>query len=29
VLETGRIILSDRAEALRNNDKIRDAYLGA
>ncbi len=29
VLETGRIILGDRAEALRNNDKVRDAYLGA
>lgn len=29
VLETGRILLSDRAEALRNNDKVRDAYLGA
>jgi branched-chain amino acid transport system ATP-binding protein len=29
VLETGRIILADRAEALRHNDKIRDAYLGA
>ena len=29
VLETGRIILAGRAEALRNNDKVRDAYLGA
>lgn len=29
VLETGRILLADRAEALRNNDKVRDAYLGA
>ncbi|MFM7818967.1 MAG: ABC transporter ATP-binding protein [Verrucomicrobiota bacterium] len=29
VLETGRILLADRAEALRNNEKVRDAYLGA
>lgn len=29
VLETGRILLADRAEALRRNDKVRDAYLGA
>ena len=29
VLETGRILLADRAEALRSNDKVRDAYLGA
>lgn len=29
VLETGRIVLADRAEALRSNAQIRDAYLGA
>ena len=29
VLETGRIVLADRAEALRSNVQIRDAYLGA
>ena len=29
VLETGRILIADRAEALRKNDKVRDAYLGA
>ncbi|HAB19245.1 MAG TPA: ABC transporter ATP-binding protein [Verrucomicrobiota bacterium] len=29
VLETGRIILTDDAVALRTNPKVRDAYLGA
>jgi len=29
VLETGRVILSDTASALRINPKVRDAYLGA
>ena len=28
VLETGRVTLSDRAEALRDNDAVRKAYLG-
>jgi branched-chain amino acid transport system ATP-binding protein len=28
VMETGRITLSDQAEALLNNQRIRDAYLG-
>jgi branched-chain amino acid transport system ATP-binding protein len=28
VLETGRIILHDRCEALRTNEKVRSAYLG-
>ena len=28
VLETGRILLEDRAAALRNNEEIRAAYLG-
>ena len=28
VLETGRILLSDTAEALRNNPRIQHAYLG-
>ena len=29
VLETGRIVLEDTSEALRKNDQIRKAYLGA
>lgn len=29
VLETGRILLSDSAQALRDNPKVREAYLGA
>lgn len=29
VIETGEIILSDKAENLRNNAAIRDSYLGA
>jgi len=29
VLETGRVILSDNASALRINPKVRDAYLGS
>jgi branched-chain amino acid transport system ATP-binding protein len=29
VLETGRILLSDTAEALRADPKVREAYLGA
>jgi branched-chain amino acid transport system ATP-binding protein len=28
VLETGRIILSDSAEALRTNPQVRECYLG-
>lgn len=28
VLETGRIVLSDDADALLNNDRVRKAYLG-
>jgi branched-chain amino acid transport system ATP-binding protein len=28
VLETGRIVLADRAEALRDNEMVRRAYLG-
>ena len=28
VLETGRIILSDTAAALRQNPQVRSAYLG-
>jgi len=28
VLETGRIILHDRSEALRKNEKVKSAYLG-
>lgn len=28
VLETGQIVLSDRAEHLRENDMVRNAYLG-
>ena len=28
VLQTGRIVLSDRAEALLNNEQMRKAYLG-
>jgi branched-chain amino acid transport system ATP-binding protein len=28
VLETGRVTLTDRAEALRDNDAVRKAYLG-
>ena len=28
VLETGRIILHDRSEALRVNEKVKSAYLG-
>ncbi len=28
VLETGRIILHDRSEALRTNEKVKSAYLG-
>jgi branched-chain amino acid transport system ATP-binding protein len=28
VLETGRIILEDSAAALRENPKVREAYLG-
>jgi branched-chain amino acid transport system ATP-binding protein len=29
VLETGRIVMADRAEALLNNEKVKSAYLGA
>ena len=29
VLETGRILLHDTSAALRQNDKVREAYLGA
>ena len=29
VLETGQIIVADTAAALRENPKVRDAYLGA
>jgi branched-chain amino acid transport system ATP-binding protein len=29
VLETGRILLSDNAEALRSNPQVQAAYLGA
>ena len=29
VLETGKIVISDRAEALRENGDVRKAYLGA
>ena len=28
VLETGRILLEDTAAALRENPKVREAYLG-
>ncbi|HZD11852.1 MAG TPA: ABC transporter ATP-binding protein, partial [Candidatus Binatia bacterium] len=28
VLQTGRIVLADTAEALRNNEQMRQAYLG-
>jgi branched-chain amino acid transport system ATP-binding protein len=28
VLETGRIVLDDRADALRHNDQVRKTYLG-
>jgi len=28
VLETGHIILHDRSEALRTNEKVKSAYLG-
>ena len=28
VLETGRVILSDSAPALRSNPEVRNAYLG-
>ena len=28
VLENGEIVLSDRADALLNNDHVRQAYLG-
>jgi branched-chain amino acid transport system ATP-binding protein len=28
VLETGKILLHDRSEALRENEKVREAYLG-
>jgi len=28
VLETGRVILQDTAEALRRNPQVREAYLG-
>ncbi|MGH2812925.1 MAG: ABC transporter ATP-binding protein, partial [Actinomycetota bacterium] len=28
VMETGKIVLSDRAEALLRNDEVRRAYLG-
>ncbi len=28
VLETGRVVLSDRAELLRENDLVRKSYLG-
>ena len=28
VIETGRIVLSDRAENLRENEMVRNAYLG-
>jgi branched-chain amino acid transport system ATP-binding protein len=28
VLETGKVTLSDRAEALATNDEVRKAYLG-
>ncbi len=28
VMETGRIVLMDKAEALLENEKVRKAYLG-
>jgi branched-chain amino acid transport system ATP-binding protein len=28
VIETGHIVLTDRAENLRENDMVRNAYLG-
>ncbi len=28
VLETGRVLLEDSAEALRKNPQVREAYLG-
>ena len=28
VIETGRIVLTDSAENLRENEKVRNAYLG-
>ena len=28
VIESGRIVMDDTASALRNNDKVREAYLG-
>ena len=29
VIETGGIVLTDRAEALRDNEEVKRAYLGA
>ena len=29
VLETGRIILHDKSSALRANERVKSAYLGA
>jgi ABC-type branched-subunit amino acid transport system ATPase component len=28
VLETGRVVLHDTADALRRNEQVRKAYLG-
>ena len=28
VIETGRIVLAERAEDLRDNEKVQKAYLG-
>jgi branched-chain amino acid transport system ATP-binding protein len=28
VLETGRVVLEDRADSLLQNDQVKDAYLG-
>jgi ABC-type branched-subunit amino acid transport system ATPase component len=28
VIETGQIVLTDRAENLRENEMVRNAYLG-
>ena len=28
VLESGRIVMSDAAQSLRDNDEVREAYLG-
>jgi ABC-type branched-subunit amino acid transport system ATPase component len=29
VIENGEIVLTDTAEALRNNEQVKNSYLGA